>query len=251
MIPDEPFNFNYFGASSSFNAHEARLRHLFQQDAMPTLEVGRHLLSVCPVCKQPWYKVGRSEYPRLTPEQLTFLGAVVQVDIQALYLLPKALCTICSTLHLGGMFSAEVYPHHWGFRFLWESVSPRRIKLLAMVCRGEGLTLDALLQIIPEAFAEPLGEMRSLPTWLEMCPSPETIQAFTDEQSQQLAQRCPPGSAVDGSLCQWRGYAWETSCPPLGDDALVSLAVAIPTLTLPPFDSLHVGWRVLPCWSKP
>ena len=114
-----------------------------------------------------------------------------------------------------------------------------------MVCRGEGLTLDALLQRIPETFAEPLGEMRSLLSWLETCPSPQTIQAFTDEQSQQLALCCPPGSAVDGSLCQWRGYAWETPCPPLGGDVLISLAVAIPTQTLPPFDSLRLGWRVL------
>jgi len=245
MIPDEPFNFNHFDASGTFDNQEVRLRQLFQQVATPTLEIGRHLLSVCPVCKQPWYKAGRHEYPRLTPEQLLFLGALLQVDIQALYLLPRAFCTICSALHLGGMFSPEGYSHHRGYRFLWESVSPHRIQLLAMVCLGEELTLDALVQMIPERFAEPLGEMRSVLAWLETCPSPQTIQAFTDEQSQQLALRCPPGSAVDGSLCQWRGYAWETTCPPLGGDALVSLAVAIPTRTIPLFDSLHVGWCVL------
>jgi len=246
MIPDEPFNFNHFGAPSNFDNQEIRVRHLLQQDAMLTLKIGRHLLFVCPVCKYPWFKADRLEYPRLMPEQLVSLGTALQVDIQALYLLPRAFCTICSAVHLGGMFSAEVYPHHQGYRCLWESVSPRRIQLLAMVCRGEGLTLDALLQMIPEMFTEPLGEMRSLLTWLETCPSPETIQAFTDAQSQQLALRCPPGSAIDGSLCQWRGYAWETNCPPLGGDALVSLAVAIPTPTLPSFDSLCLGWHVLP-----
>jgi hypothetical protein len=245
MIPEDTFNFNHFGVLSNFDDHEARLRHPLRQNATLALDSGRQLLFVCPVCKYPWYKASRREYPRLTPEQLVSLGAALQVDIQALYLLPRAFCPICSTLHLGGMFSVEVYPHHWGYHFLWESVSPRRIQLLAMVCRGEGPTLDALLQMIPETFAEPLGEMRSLLTWLETGPSPETIQAFTDEQSQQLALRCLPGSAVDGSLCWWRGYAWETGCPPLGGEALVSLAVAIPTRMIPLFDSLHVCWRVL------
>jgi hypothetical protein len=245
MIPEESFNFNCVSPSGNFEHPEVRWPHLLQQDAVSAMEAGRHLLLVCPVCKQPWYKAGRREFPRLMPEQLVSLGTALQVDIQALYLLPKAFCAICSALHLGGMFSAEVYPHHRGYRFLWESVSPRRIQLLAMVCRKERLSLDALLQKTPDTFAEPLGEMRSLLTWLETCPSSDTIQAFTDEQSQQLALRCPPGSAVDGNPCRWRGYAWETSCPPLGGDVLVSLAVAIPTSTIPSFDSLSLGWQVL------
>src|SRR5947209_4067527 len=166
MIPDQPFNFNHFGAGSDFDAQNVHMCHILPQGAMPSLETGRHLLSLCPVCKQPWYKAGRSEYPRLMPEHLAFLGALLQVDIQALYLLPRALCTICSALHLGGMFSAEAYAHHSGYRFLWESVSPRRIQLLAMVCAVEGLTLDVLVQMRPERLAEPLCEIRSVLTWL-------------------------------------------------------------------------------------
>jgi len=245
MIPDQPFNFNHFDASGTFDNQEVRLRRLFQQVATPTLEIGRHLLSVCPVCKQPWYKAGRHEYPRLTPEQLLFLGAVLQVDIQALYLLPRAFCTICSALHLGGMFSAEGYSHHRGYRFLWESVSPCRFQLMAMVCAAKELTLDALVQMRPERFAEPLGEMRSVLAWLETCPFPRAIQALSDAQSQHLARRCPPGNTVDGSLSQWRGYAWETNCPLLGGHALVSLAITTRPDALPPFASLRLGWRVL------
>lgn len=245
MIPDEPFNFNHFGASSSFNTHEARLRHVFQQDAMPTLEIDRHLLFVCPVCKQPWYKAGRREYPRLMPEQLVSLGAALQVDIQSLYLLPRAFCTICSALHLGGMFSAEVYPRHQGYRFLWESVSPRRIQLLAMVYLQEKLTLDALVQMTPERFAEPLGEMRSMLAWLETCSSPEAVQTLSDAQSQHLSRHCPPGNTADESLRRWRGYAWETPCPLLGGHALVSLAVTTRSYALPPLSSLRLGWQML------
>lgn len=245
MIPDQPLNFNHFGAGSNFDDQEVRLRHLLSQGATPTFETGRHQLLVCPVCKQPWYKAGRSEYPRLTPEQLVFLGALQQVDIQALYLLPKVLCTICSALHLGGMFSAEAYARHCGYRFLWESVSARRLQLLAIVCRGEELTLDALMQMIPERFAEPLGEMRSMLAWLETCPSPESVQILSDAQCQHLAHHCPPGSAVEGDLYHWRGYAWETPCPLLGGHALVLLAVTTRSDALPPFASLRMGWGVL------
>src|SRR5437660_75608 len=146
MIPEESFNFNRFSPSGNFDHPEVRWPHLLQQDAVSALEAGRHMLAVCPICKHPWYKAGRQEYPCLTPMQLEFLGATLQVDIQALYLLPRALCTICSVLHLGGIFSAEAYPHDGGYRFLWESVSPRRIQLLAMVCAMEELTLDSLVQ---------------------------------------------------------------------------------------------------------
>jgi len=245
MIPDEPFNFNHYGALSNFDNHEARLRHLFQQGAMPTLEDSRHLLSVCPVCKRLWYKAGSCEYPRLTPEQLAYLGAALHTDVHALYLLPRALCPICSTVYLGGMFSVAEYLHHRGYHFLWESASPRRIRLLAMVCRCEGLTLDTVVQMSPATLMEPVCNMRAVLAWLETCPFPETVQAYTEEQRQHLARRCPPGSAPDGSAHLWRGYAWKERCPPLGGDVLVSLAVALPPLALSPFARLLIGWRVL------
>jgi hypothetical protein len=245
MIPEDSFNFNRFRTSSNFDHPEVRWPHLFQQDALTALEAGRHLLSVCPVCKHPWYKAGRYEYPRLTPVQVAFLGAALQVDIHALYLLPRAICTICSALHLGGMFSAEAYEHHRGYRFLWESVSPRRIQLLAMVCAVEELTLDALVQMIPERFAEPLGEMRSVLTWLETCSSPETIQTLSAAHSQDLARSCSPGDTIDGGLHCWRGYSWETVCPLLGGHALVALAVTTRPDALPPITSLRLGWQVL------
>jgi hypothetical protein len=84
MIPDDPFNFNHAGAFSNFGDQEVRLRHLLQQNALPTVESGRHLLSVCPICKRPWYKAGSREYPRLTPEQLACLGVALHTDVNAL-----------------------------------------------------------------------------------------------------------------------------------------------------------------------
>ena len=51
MIPDDTIIFNQCGALSTFDDHEAHLRHLLQQDALPTLKERRHLLSV-------WEEVG-------------------------------------------------------------------------------------------------------------------------------------------------------------------------------------------------
>ena len=245
MIPEESFNFNRCSPSSNFDHPEVRWPHLLQQDAMSALEAGRNLLAVCPICKQPWYKAGRQEYPRLTPVQLAFLGETLQVDIHALYLLPRVICSICSALHLGGKFSAESYPHD-GYRFLWECATPRRIQLLAMVCTGEELTLDVLVQMRPETFLEePSGQIRSMLAWLETCPFPQTIQTLSDEQSQHLSRNCPPGNTNDTSIRGWRGYAWETNCPLLGGHTLVSLAVTTRPDALPPFASLRLGWQVL------
>ena len=47
MIPDDTFIFNHCGVPSNFNDHEVCLRHLLQQDALPTLKDSRHQLSVC------------------------------------------------------------------------------------------------------------------------------------------------------------------------------------------------------------
>ena len=245
MIPEESFNFKRFNPSGNFDHPEVRWPHLLQQDAVSAVEVGRHLLAVCPICQRPWYKAGRQEYPRLTPAQLAFLGATLEVEVEALYLLPRTICPICSAFHLGGMFSAEIYPHHSGYRFLWECATPRRIQLLAMVCAVEELTLDVLVQMIPVRFAEPVGEVRSVLTWLETCSFPDTIQTLSDAQSHHLARSFPLGNTADESLRCWRGYAWETNCPLLGGHALVSLAVTTRPDALPPFASLRLGWQVL------
>jgi hypothetical protein len=245
MIPDDPYIFNLYGALSNFDDHEVRLRHLLQQVALPTLEVSRHLLFVCPVCKHPWYKAGRHEYPRLTPEQLAFLGAVLRVDIHSLHLFPRALCPVCSTVYLGGMFSAQEYPQQKGYHFLWESASPRRIQLLAIVYRRDGLTLDKLIQMSPEPLVESTRDMRSVLAWLETSPFPETIWTYPEEQCQQLARRYHSESPADGWVHQWQGYTWDTLCPPLGGDVQVSLAVALPPSALVPFTSLLLSWNIL------
>jgi len=182
MIPDDTTIFNGSGARRYFDDHEVRLRQVLGQDALRATGGGRHLLYGCPVCKRPWFKSSRREYPRLTLEQLAHLGLVLHADIQALHQLPRALCPICSTIHLGGIFSVGHYPHHSGYHFLWESALPSRLQLQAMVCRSEGITLDTLLHLSPDLILEPRCTLHAVLAWLEACPLPETIRAYTQEQ---------------------------------------------------------------------
>ncbi len=249
MIPDDFFDGNPCGAPYRFDDYEVRLHHLLQQDAPLAPDGGgRHLLLVCPICTRPWYKAGRSEYPRLTPEQLTFLSAALHVDLGALYQLPRAFCSLCSTISLGGMFSIEEYvqyPSQQGYRFLWECASPRRIRLVALLCRSGGLALDALVQQQPDILTSSTREALALLKWLETEPFPDSLQALSSEQCERLAYRLPAVSTPYGTTLKWQGYAWQAVCPPLGGEAQVVLAAALPPSAPAPFLSLHVSWTVL------
>ena len=136
MIPDDTFIFNGYSARRYFDDYEVRLRQVLGQDAFRATGGGRHLLYGCPVCKHPWFKSSRREYPRLTPEQLAHLGLVLHADIQAFHQLPQALCPICSSIHLGGIFSVGGYPQHSGYHFLWESALPGRLRLALPSLQG-------------------------------------------------------------------------------------------------------------------
>jgi len=245
MIPDNTWIFNSPVVPRNFDDQETRLHHRLGQDAVPTLEGGRHLLYACPACRRPWYKAGRREYPRLTAEQLAHLGAALHADVTALYTLPKTLCPICSAVHLGGAFSIEAYPPRNGYRLLWESASPPRALLVAMIHRWEYGSLPTLLQREPDTLAAPTCDARSILDWLATCSYPETRSAYSDEESQLLARRLSPCDRIERIARVWRGYAWHDTCPPLEGVALVSLAVAVYPCEAVPFAKLLMAWKAL------
>ena len=143
MIPDNTFIFKQYGVPRNFDDHAVRLRQLLQQDAMPMLESSGHLLAVCPVCKHPWYKAGSQEYPRLTSQQLALLGATLHIDIHLLHLLPRSLCSICSAVYLGGMFSVEGISNSYVIPCMSSNVF--RISFLSFVTFGNTRYLCSLV----------------------------------------------------------------------------------------------------------
>lgn len=250
MIPDDFLQCNPCSTHvpARFDDRAVRLRHLLAQDAPLDAGGGRHLLFVCPLCTRPWYKAGRSEYPRLSPEQLIFLSTALHVDLDALYLLPRAFCSICSSVCLGGMFSIEEcawYANRMGYRFLWESASPRRIQLVTLLCRSDGHTLDWLIQQPFDILTSSTREALAVLKWLETRPFPASLHVLSSEQCQRLAGRLPAISAPSGATLAWQGYYWQAVCPPLGGATRVVLAVALPLASPAPFVSLHASWTVL------
>lgn len=253
MIADEHPMFNSYAVPKHFDDAEARLRFYMRQDAVPTLAGGRHLLYVCPVCTRPFYTAGRRAYPRLTKEQLAHLGSTFHADVQALHLLPRALCPICSTIYLDGLFTIETY---WqdaaarcrGYHLLWESASPPYTSLVAMVCRPAHLPLRTLISREPETGLSAMQEVRAFLAWLETRRCPAAARVYSDEERQLLARRLSPTPGIPGQDEEpriWWGYGWREMCLPLDATVLVALAVTVSPLAPAPLAQLLHAWRVL------
>jgi hypothetical protein len=228
-----------------FDDPETRLRYRLGQDAVPTLEGGRHLLYNCPVCKRTWYQAGRREYCRLTAEQLAHLGATFHANVQALHTLPRALCPICSTVFLDGMFTIEEYTPHKGYHFTWQSALPPYAILLAMIRLREKHTVAELVQDVPDTLVSPIHHVHSALRWLETCSTPQNVWPLTDEEGHLLAQRFPPYAVIERKSSLWRGYAWHDVCLPLIGVVTVVLAAAIPPCESAPFTRLCTAWSMV------
>ena len=257
MIPDSLPLFNCPSVPKHFDDTETRLRCLLQQDAVPTLVGGRHLLYVCPVCQRPFYVAGRRAYPRLTDEQLRHLGSTFHADVHALHLLPRSLCPICSAMYLGGLFTIEAYRqeasrHCQGYHLLWESASSPYTTLVAMVYRPLHTSLHTLLSLEPDTLVTPVQEVCALLSWLETRPCPAAARVYSDEERHLLARRLPPTSGLsrhdeDEAWVSrlWWGYAWHENCEPLDETVLVSLAITVSPLSPAPLAHLLQAWRML------
>ena len=248
MIPDDSFIFNRQCVARRFDDFEIRLQHTLGQDAVPTLAGGRHLLYTCPICKCPWYNAGRREYVRLTSEQLTHLSAVFHVDMHIHYALPTKLCPICSTVHLGGIFSVEEYRADAaspckGYRFLWENAAPPCASLLAIIYPSVHVSIRELVQMEPDMLTSSFQHVHTVLQWLETRPCPSLACVFADEERRLLAHHLPqrnPGSQV---AYEWHGYVWKDICSPLAGAATLALAIATPPGEIPPCERLLDGWR--------
>ena len=244
-----------------FDDPEARLRYRLGQDAVPTLQGGRHVLYVCPVCHCPWYRAGTRDYPRLTQAQLAHLGATLHADLEAQHIWPRWLCPICSVGYLDGVLTIEEYrPRYpapgiraaqesdtscWGYQFLWERASPPRTRMVVMVQCAGSLSLSWLLRQYPDILTASVRDVRSVLAWLERRPCPTAVRVFTDEERLALAHRLPPQEANRGSqdAQSWCGYGWQETGLLLGERALVALAVTTSPLEPVPFARLFMAWR--------
>ena len=258
MIPDDSPLFNNQSVPKHFDDGEVRLRFHLGQDAVPTLEGGRHLLYTCPVCQRPWYQAGRRHYPRLTGEQLIHLGTTFHADIHALSTLPRALCAICSTSYLDGLFTIEAYRRdascrYGGYHLLWERASPPYTALVMMMCQPASLPLRTLVSMEPDTLTAPIGDVRAWLAWLETCLCPAAARVYREEEQYLLARRLSPVNGLsrhdhNAEPRIWCGYAWRDNYQPSGEPVLVSLAVTTApcaSFAPAPLAALLNAWRLL------
>jgi hypothetical protein len=143
------------------------------------------------------------------------------------------------------VFSVEEYPQRRGYRFLWECASARYLRLQVLVYRRDRCTLNGLVPLSLEPLAREEKHVRSVLAWLETCPFPKAMRAWPEDQCQQSAYSSSPENMDLQRAYQWRGYVWDVFCPPLGGDALVSVAVAGGSGLLAPLPNLLLSWSIL------
>ena len=248
MIPDDAFIFNRQLVARQFDDFEVRLQHALGQDAVPTLAGGRHMLYTCPICKCPWYHAGRREYARLTPEQLSHVSAVFHVDMHIRSALPEKLCPICSTVHLGGIFSVEEYRpeaalRHRGYRFLWENASPPYASLLAIIVPSVHMSISELIQLEPDIRTSSVQEVHAVLQWIETRSCPTMARVFSGDERRLLAYHLPHAHPGSQEVHEWQGFAWKDICSPPGCAATIALAIATPSCAMPSCERLLDGWR--------
>lgn len=222
----------------AFDDGEVRLHHLLGQHAPPT-EGGRHILWYCWLCKRPWYQAGKAEHVRLTATQFARCCAALGVTRQHTSALPEALCPLCSTVYLGGLFRVGEYQREpgqrlCGYQFTWISASSPPTQLIAMMCRREHMPLSRLLARLPDLSISPAHLVQQGVCWLaSRCAAiPEQVFTYEEEDQLRLARRLSPG----GPAATWQGYSWIDDCPCLHGEVIVSLAQACASGRHPPGD---------------
>jgi hypothetical protein len=226
-----------------FDDPEVRLRHVLGQDA-PLAEGGRHVIYNCTICRRPWYRAGKREYPRITAAQLVLLRNIFHIEDAKR--LPEALCRVCSTGYLGGAFSIEEYWWNKGFHVSWEGVSPSRSFLVAMVHRRELRSLQDLLGSSPDTLLASGQTVKWVLDWLSKA-APSCAHGMGEEECMALARRLPPGCDMSGLPRIWKGFAWIDDCPALGEEVIVTLALAIDPRLADRVSLAHLAgsWKLL------
>lgn len=217
MIHDTLCSVSPAGLPRHFDDPDVRQSILLAQRALPDPGGGRHMLYSCPLCHRPWYQAGASEYPCLTPVQLSALLSELHIDARSLPSLPRALCPVCSVSILSGMFSLQEYPHKWGFQFSWESIgSPILLSVSFCAAKYGGN------RIKPDILSSPPEEVRSILAWFEHS-RPVRLRSFPPTVCQEYARSL---FARKRGRYPWKGWTWRDMCWQLGGLMTLSLLVS-------------------------
>jgi hypothetical protein len=231
-----------------FDDHLVRREHSLQlhlkQLAPPLLEGGRAILWFCHLCQKPWYEVGRrASFVCLSAFQLTEIAQQLGVKVRNLSSLPRSICPLCASLHLGDIPTIEEYLDAQGYRFSWQARTRRHTRLFCQIFRWN-------LRSIPEALLEgdsapcdvptaPKAQVRNVLTWLKTLAEPgkEQTVVLTENDMKRMNSLHPPSPGFI-----WCGYGWKDSYPVLGQ-VLLTLGMTFPDSSICSPGLLVACWR--------
>jgi hypothetical protein len=231
-----------------FDDHLVKRDHTLQlqlkQLAPTLLEGGSAILWFCHLCQKPWYEVGRrASFVCLSASQLTEIAQHLGVQICTPSLLPRSICPLCASLHLGGIPTIEEYLDGQGYRFSWQARTRRHTRLFCMIYRWNKSSISEMVREgdsapydVPTALK---AQVRNILAWLKDLAEPGKEEAVlltqTDMKSMNLLHPPAPGFT-------WCGYGWKGSCPVLGQ-VLLTLGMTFPDSTICSPGLLVACWR--------
>ena len=233
---------HYFDDQLVRKEHTLQLR--LNQLAPALLEGGRAILWFCHLCQQPWYEVGRrASFICLSASQLTEIAQQLGVKVCTLSSLPRSICPLCASLHLGGIPTIEEYLDEQGYRFSWQARTRRHTRLFCQIYRWN---LRSISEVLLEGVSAPCdvptapkAQVRNVLAWLKALAEPGKEEAVllteNDMKSIHLLHPSAPGFA-------WCGYGWKGSCPVLGQ-VLLTLGMTFPDSSICSPGLLVACWR--------
>ena len=228
-----------------FDDHRVRREHALQlrlkQLAPPLLEGGRAILWFCHLCQKPWYEVGRrASFVCLSASQLTQIAQQLGVKICTPPLLPRSICPLCASLHLGGIPTIEEYLDGQGYHFSWQARTRCHTRLFCQIYRWNTNSIsemvregDSTPRDVPTA---PKAQVRNVLIWLKTLAEPGEEEAVLLIENDMNSLHLPsPGFA-------WCGYGWKGSYPVLGQ-VLLTLGMTFPDSSICSSGLLVACWR--------
>jgi hypothetical protein len=232
-------------------AHLLRIQQTLRQTAPSSSHgPGRIVLYRCPVCHHPWLADGNQVILRPDRPTLVLWQTRLQADLEHL---PLAVCRLCGFASGRGVLQVDEYDAGAAYGFNWEGETPSGAHLLAMIAGKGWLERQSSPAIMAEALSpivlaqEVYGAVcRWFADELRTRTHFPCVHVLSEEDSLVIAQGNPPGHGALGTQnWRWKGGVFLLECPPLHDEVLLMLGIALPEEEQVQIDRLLFIWQQL------
>lgn len=211
---------------------------------MASSGVGRQLLYRCPECQRVWLQDGARRQLEFADGELEQIARSLSAQME---ILPLALCPLCAWKKQMSMVYIDEYGSQdgdgKGFGLVWEAPEPVGAHLQAAILSQSWFLRHPWPS--PDIITSHT-RLRAVLCWLHETTQFPLVSQLTEDMSAWLAAGSPPGLGMTGTEnWRWRGGLFQLPCPPLRDEALVLLAIALPQReVLVPADLIAL-WQTL------